>query len=545
MAVLQEAEQTLPRAATPEEVGISSQAILDLLEEYDRQGLEYHGLMILRHGKVAFETYRKPYAAEIPHSIYSFSKSIAGTAAGFAIDEGLFALDSRLCDLFPEYRPARAPKGWDDVTIRHVLTMTTGLVFDVFHQSGAGTDWVADYLHSRLRDVPGEVYHYTNENAYLISVLIRRLTGLGMFTYLQPRLFAPLGIEVPFTEADQAGNPAGGWGIIWKLEDSARFIQCYLDGGKWNGQQVIPAWWAEEATKTQAENKANLKADSNVGYGYQFWMCRLPNTFAARGMFCQQGMAMRDHDAVFVYFGADADEQKPFEVIYPHFPRGFVAEGTAADAKTLQALRVKEQNTRFPTPPVAKRSPLEAQLNGAVLHLRRQHFLNAIGFPLSLLPMTVNQMSLDRAGYIDAVRLDFTQGEVQFSWQEGKDGRWQLSVPLGLDGAYRTGHVALSGFSFDTYSYAHWQDDSTLALHIRPIQSCASRTFTLCFGKRHVKMIPGSTPSFTSIAQNLNKLSYAYLNNNRLLCKFSDLCFGLAPSIMEAPLRGRLKRREP
>ncbi|MDR2753406.1 MAG: beta-lactamase family protein, partial [Oscillospiraceae bacterium] len=223
-----EHRQALPRAKSPEEIGVSSRAILDLLKEFDRQGLEYHGLMILRHGKVAFEAFRKPYAAEIPHSIYSFSKSIAGTAAGFAIEEGLFSLDSTLAALFPEYRPKHAKKGWDDITIRHVLTMTTGLVFDVFHQSGAGTDWVKDYLHSKLRDTPGEVYHYTNENAYLISVLIRRLTGLSMFAYLRPRLFEPLGIDVPFSETDAQGNPAGGWGIIWKLEDSARFIQCYL-----------------------------------------------------------------------------------------------------------------------------------------------------------------------------------------------------------------------------------------------------------------------------------------------------------------------------
>ncbi|MDR2525181.1 MAG: beta-lactamase family protein [Oscillospiraceae bacterium] len=531
----------LPRALSPEEVGVSSQAILDLLDEFDRRQLEYHGLMLLRHGKVVFEQYRKPYAAEIPHSIYSFSKSIAATAAGFAVDEGLFDLDDTVGKHFPEYRPAKKAAYWDQVTLRHVITMTSGLAFDVFHQN-ASPDWIKDYLHSKLRDAPGEIFHYTNECAYLFSVLIRRLTGQTMWEYLTPRLFEPLGIDVPFTETDHEQNPGGGWGIIWKLEDSAKFMQCYLDDGKWQSRQVIPAWWVREATQKQSDNSGNRKADSNKGYGYQFWMCRQPNAFAARGMFCQQGFCMRDHDAVFVCFGADADEQKPFDVIYPHFPAGFFTGERAPAPDVLAELRRREQTLSFPEPPPSPRAPaLEQKLSGSAIKLRKQRLLNLAGYPQGLLPMTVNQMCIDRAGNMTDIRLAFGEDQLQLSWREGK---WENSIPLGLDGKYRCGKVELAGFSFDTYAFAQWQDARTLYLSIRPIQTCVSNTFLLRFRGRRVKITPRSTPTFKSIAANLCKLSFAYLNNNPVMCLLSRFLFGIAPYILEGSHYGRVKRRK-
>jgi CubicO group peptidase (beta-lactamase class C family) len=525
----------LPRAQTPEEVGVSARHILDLLDTFDRNRFEHHGLMILRHGKIVFEQYRKPYAAEIPHSIYSFSKSIAATAAGFAADDGLFSLDDKLGKYFPEYRPAKKAALWDMITLRHVITMTSGLAFDVFHQNSS-PDWIKDYLQSPLRDPPGNIFHYTNECAYLFSVLIRKLTGQTMWEYLTPRLFEPLGIDVPFTETDHDGNPGGGWGVIWKLEDSAKFMQCYLDDGRWQGKQIIPAWWAREATRKQSGNADNLKADSNKGYGYQFWMCQQQNAFAARGMFCQHGFVMRDYDAVFVYFGADADEQKPFDLIYPHFPVGFFDGDRPSDPQVLAALREREQSLSFPVPPISPRVPKrEAWLNGKTIKLRKQLLLNVAGYPQGLLPMTVNQMCIDRAGNMTDLQFDFSDGEARFSWREGD---WKNTIPLGLDGQYRVGSVALAGFRFDTYAWAQWRDENTLYINIRPIQTCVSNTFLIQFRGKRVKITPRSTPTFESIAANLCKLSFAYLNNNPLLCLLSRAIFKIAPYILEGNLYG-------
>ncbi|MDR1928232.1 MAG: beta-lactamase family protein [Oscillospiraceae bacterium] len=541
------AEQTrsLPRASYPEEVGVSSQAVLDLINEFERQGMELHSLMVLRHGKVAAECWRHPYAAEIPHAIYSCSKSVAGTAAGFAIDEGLFSMESKLHELFPEIKRRRQRVRYEKITVRHLLNMTAGLTLNVLLPKAGRDDWVGDFLRSRVKHEPGKVFHYANEHAYLISVLIHRLTGQGLQEYLRPRLFAPLGIDPFFWETDAQDREGGGWGICWKTEDSAKFMQCYLDGGKWDGRQVIPAWWVREATSPQAQNPDNCKADSRVGYGYQFWMCREPNTFAARGMFCQQGVVMKDYDAVFVYTGADADEQKPFEVLYPHFPGGFVAQGDRPDPAVLAALREKIAGLTLPPPTASpQRPPLEKELSGETIRLRRQYFLNAVGLPSSLLSMVVNQLCYDKAGGIDDIRLRFGENEGSFSWTEGRQSRKENTLPFGLDGSFREGAFSLSGFDFNALSHARWLDDTTLRLHIRPKESCSSRIYIFHFlGGRRVRIEQRTTPPLESIAENLAALSRQFMNNNKIFHFFARKIFWLAPKLVEAPLRGRRKAK--
>ena len=94
----------LPRAAYPEEVGVSSLDIAAYIKDLQDSGIEAHSIMILREGKVAFETWREPYTPDMPHAMYSVSKSITSIAAGFAVEEGFFAPQTKVLDIFPEYR---------------------------------------------------------------------------------------------------------------------------------------------------------------------------------------------------------------------------------------------------------------------------------------------------------------------------------------------------------------------------------------------------------------------------------------------------------
>ena len=84
---------------TPESVGVPSQAVIDLLDELYRYGIEMHGIMLLRHGKLYAEGHWKPYNAQTPHILFSFSKSLTSTAIGFAVQEGIISLDDYLVDL--------------------------------------------------------------------------------------------------------------------------------------------------------------------------------------------------------------------------------------------------------------------------------------------------------------------------------------------------------------------------------------------------------------------------------------------------------------
>ena len=87
-------KSVLARAKSPEEVGISSKAVKNIIEEFKKNDVEIHSLMVLRHGKVAFESWAYPFTPEMPHIMYSVSKSFTSIALGFAIEEGLISLDT-------------------------------------------------------------------------------------------------------------------------------------------------------------------------------------------------------------------------------------------------------------------------------------------------------------------------------------------------------------------------------------------------------------------------------------------------------------------
>ena len=216
--------KALPRADFPEQVGVSSKAISELLDDFERSGIELHSIMILRHGKVAFETWRDPYAPDIPHTMYSVSKSFASIATGFAIDEGLLTLDTKVIDIFPEYRPQKYDANLEKMTVFHLLTMTAGKDVSVL-ENKAKVSWLKSFFGARWAFAPGEGWKYISENCYVLCAIIQKLTGMTVREYLAPRLFKPLGIrENPAWETDPNGLEAGGWGLFITTEEVAKVI---------------------------------------------------------------------------------------------------------------------------------------------------------------------------------------------------------------------------------------------------------------------------------------------------------------------------------
>ena len=140
---------------TPESVGIPSQAVLDLLDELYRYGIEMHSFMLLRHGKVCAEGWWKPYGPQIPHIMFSFSKSLTSTAIGFAVQEGLLSLDDRLVDLFPDKLPENPSENLQKATVRHLLMMGCGHETEIPDLGRGEPDWIAAFLHHPFVYEPG------------------------------------------------------------------------------------------------------------------------------------------------------------------------------------------------------------------------------------------------------------------------------------------------------------------------------------------------------------------------------------------------------
>ena len=204
----------LDRADYPEQVGVDSDVVSDLIKFFEKLVYNIDSLMVIRHGKVACECHWAPNRVDTPHDMYSLSKSVTATAIGIAVDEGYISLDTRIYEkYFPHKLDGLTGKQLEwakKVTVHDVLSMRMGKVTSVFDDK-AKTDWVNGILDKPIQFEPNSDWKYISENAYLLSWILQRETGMTMTEYLTPRLYEPLDIKIPHWEKSQVDVDAGGW----------------------------------------------------------------------------------------------------------------------------------------------------------------------------------------------------------------------------------------------------------------------------------------------------------------------------------------------
>lgn len=251
----------LPRS-TPEAEGVSSQSILNFIEAAENSKHELHSFMVLRHGKVIAEGWWNPYKPELKHTMYSASKSFTSTAIGFAVTENLISVSDKVISFFPEYLPDTVSENLADLEIRDLLSMTFGQEPEPPFAKIVGSDnWIKSILSFPIINKPGSVFLYNSFGTYLLSAIIQKVTGEKVVDYLKPRLFEPLGISDQDWEVDPMGINTGGWGLRVKTKDMAKLGQLYLQHGKWNGVQILPKEWVEEATTSKILQSPDLAQD--------------------------------------------------------------------------------------------------------------------------------------------------------------------------------------------------------------------------------------------------------------------------------------------
>ncbi|MDR1408694.1 MAG: beta-lactamase family protein [Oscillospiraceae bacterium] len=465
----------LPRAKTPEEIGVSSAEVLAFLRDVEEQGLELHSFMVLRCGKVAAECFRAPFTADYNHQMWSVSKSVTATAIGFAIDEGLLSLDTQVADVFPEYAPKRPDEKLSRLTVRHLVSMTSGKSPPYLSPKGKNVDWIRSFINAPWYNDPGAEFRYINENFFILCAILVRVTGQSVLAYLTPRLFVPLGIMNPFWETDNRGVEAGGWGFYAKTEDLAKLMLCYQQEGKFAGAQVIPADWARAATQRQTPC-VGLHSSCNFGYGYGFWRNPLPG-YRANGMFCQFGINFDDHNAIFVCNAGITDEETVHQLIWRHFPAAFFDGESLAPAENLAEILGAARYEALPN--VSSRSPLEPQITGRRIRLQRKQLLRLLKFPVGVLPVIVTAKTAVLPQQINDIALTFKPGGLQFAWHEGLEKN-ELLCPL--DGTTHAGAITLGGIDYRTLSHAVWQDECTLDVHVRAVETIAAQRLRFVFG---------------------------------------------------------------
>ena len=324
------AQGPLPRS-TPEAQGISSAAVRAYLEAADREVKTMHSFMLVRHGKVIAEAWWKPEAAEKPHQMWSLSKSFTSTAVGMAVADGKLKVEDKVVSFFPEDAPATVSENLKAMSVKDLLTMSAG--HDVEAKVRGTEHWARTFLAHPVPHLPGTHFRYNTPATYMLSAIVTRVTGQSVLDYLQPRLFQPLGITNPEWDASPQGVTLGGYGLMVRTEDIAKFGQLYLQKGEWNGKQLIPASWVAEASAKQVSNDAGNndpdKSDWAQGYGYQFWQCR-HGAFRGDGKDGQFCIVLPEQDAVVAITANTGDMQKELNLVWdyllPAFKTGALEE---------------------------------------------------------------------------------------------------------------------------------------------------------------------------------------------------------------------------
>jgi hypothetical protein len=251
--------------------------------------------------------------------------------------------------------------------VRDLLAMSTGHHTDdlqKFSFTGTGDERLTHaFLALPVAHKPGTHFLYNTPATYMLSAILKKATGLDLFDYLGPRLFAPLGIEGATWDKSRDGISLGGYGLKIRTEDIARFGQLYLRKGVWNGKQVVPAAWIAQATARQTSNGSRPDSDWDQGYGYQFWRCR-HGAYRGDGAFGQFCVVMPEQDAVVAITSGTRDLQGVLDLVWAHILDPMKAGALPADPSGRAALARKLAALKLAAPAGRSSSPLAASVSG-------------------------------------------------------------------------------------------------------------------------------------------------------------------------------------
>lgn len=250
-------------------------------------------LLVLQDGKVRLERYGLGFDKDGRWTSFSVAKSFTSTLVGAALKDGFIqSLDDKVSIYIPDLKGS----AYDDVSVRQLLTMTSGVRWnenysdpnsDVArfnnHKPEAGVDALVSYMRQLPRDVPaGTRWLYSTGETNLVGILVSQATKKPLADYLAEKVWQPAGMEQQATWLlSKTGQEISGCCLQASARDFARFGQFILNGATVNGQSIVPDGWMADATTSRTPI-----GQPGRGYGYQWWTYDT-GSFAARGIFGQ------------------------------------------------------------------------------------------------------------------------------------------------------------------------------------------------------------------------------------------------------------------
>lgn len=319
------------RTASPDAQGVDRAAFTNIESQVASTFTEVRSVLVVRHGYLVYEHYWHGLDASSGHDVRSVTKSVVGTLVGMAIADGKIAgLDQTVGQLLPGRLPPEADPRLATVTVKQLLTMTSGLAGDPSGEDAmwASPDWVRQILGQQLITRPGSHFTYSSAGSHLLSAIVSTAVGQPTLDYARAKLFTPLGIDTggayqpvlrndldaatldAYKRAsvawpvDPQGYHYGGAFLKLPARDLAKLGYLYLHQGRWDGRQLIPADYVAAAT---------TEASASSGYGFQWWvgMDGRHRTFRAEGLGGQFIYVVPDLDLVTVVTNAPEEGPNP------------------------------------------------------------------------------------------------------------------------------------------------------------------------------------------------------------------------------------------
>ena len=455
----------------PEKEGVSSQGIMNFIEAVEQSGQEWHSFVFVRHGKVIAEGWWNPYKAELKQTVYSTSKTFTATAIGFAVSENLLSVDDKVISFFPDLLPDTVSPYLAMMTVQNLLTMTVGQDPEPIGIT-RGEEWTKRFLATLVIDEPGTKFLYNSMATYMLSAIIQKVTGQRVLDYLQPRLFKPLLIDGIDWEITPEGINTGGWGLRIQTEGMAKLGQLYLQKGKWNGNQILPESWIEEATTAKIIQKPDItseqreKDDWAQGYCYQIWRCR-NNAFRGDGAYGQYIIVMPDQDAVIAIQANLNDMQKEIDIVWDYLLPAIHDDRLPENKEDEAALRQKLASLSI--------EPLKGVSSNLQLLLGKEtiySFEDNVPFA---------KLSIRFTG--DTCVLKTDDNQLIFGKEQWIVSETRRPVP----NLIANSHSFLEFPPFKTYGCYCWIDEQTLSLSLKFIESPHTEIFELVFADDSIR----------------------------------------------------------
>ena len=275
------------KTSTPEEQGLDPMLLAKLYYEAAEMETLY-GLLVIKNGYLIGEKYFNEASIDHVSGRASSTKSFTSALVGIALEQGyLQSLDQKMLDFFPEFTEEIQDPRKEQITIRHLLQMRGGYpdeemtsnYFEImfFHGNWKFVPHLVDFP---LSSDPGTKFHYSNLTSHLLGVIVTRACGRDLESYAQQYLFSPMNAELYGWQVDDDGYNWGFGEIYVTARNMAKFGQLYIDGGIYDGKQIISADWVEASLQRYSENIIRghvlpwYGSFRDRGYGYQWWSSR-------------------------------------------------------------------------------------------------------------------------------------------------------------------------------------------------------------------------------------------------------------------------------